>query len=318
MLNNENLKNSRMKKNNEFYTRRVDIDATLYKFEHLFRDKIIYLPCDTVKEGSFAPVSEFVKYFIDNRDRLGIKELVATSLLREGYIVENMLDMYKGEDGEWEMHYSYSTPDKDHYSGDMFSDYCKNIALQADIVITNPPFSQSVNYVRFLLDNDIDFVIIGNINMYCNSMLVNDFFEDKFHTTTTLRMLFNSAEGEVSETATWYTNMPIYATPKYKLRYLPTVEELRQQGVSYDKYNEVDAYEIGAVRWLPRDLDGVYGVPVTTVILIDMINDFELVDIREFLPHLKYAVHTGGLTVPCHGVGGNRAVFKRVLIRRRQ
>ncbi|MEE3417144.1 MAG: adenine-specific methyltransferase EcoRI family protein, partial [Prevotella sp.] len=104
---NDNLHRAKAAKNDEFYTQLSDIEKELSNYPaDTFKNKIIYCPCDVGVDGLDIHKSNFVKYFEMNKERLGYKQLLHTSL-QEGY--------------------------------DFHSDYCTRLLNEADIVVTNPP-----------------------------------------------------------------------------------------------------------------------------------------------------------------------------------
>ena len=122
-LTNANLRKARKNKNDEFYTRYEDIEAEVMKYREQFKDKIVYLPCDSLK-------SEFWLFFINNFQSFSLKKLIATHYEKDG------------------QSYKVWTNDGDNIiqedlagNGDFRSPECIDILNECDIVCTNPPFS---------------------------------------------------------------------------------------------------------------------------------------------------------------------------------
>lgn len=122
MNKNVNLHKAKKAKNDEFYTRLEDIELELsnYPVGH-FKDKVIYCLCDVGVEDLDIPKSNFIKYFEDNKDRLGYKKLIHTSL-QEGF--------------------------------DYRSEYCQKLFKEADVVVTNPPFSLFREFMAILTEHN--------------------------------------------------------------------------------------------------------------------------------------------------------------------
>ena len=144
-MKNKNLHAARRAKSNEFYTQMVDIENELQHYTEHFRGKTVFCNCD-------GPESNFVKYFVDNFDRLGLKKLIAVGFVAEG---RGTLITRVGtvlEVGELEGDGDFRSPE--------------SIALlqEADIVCTNPPFSLFREYVAQLVEYGKKYLIIGNQN----------------------------------------------------------------------------------------------------------------------------------------------------------
>ena len=142
---NNNLNKARFNKKDEFYNLYSDIESELKNYSNHFADKIIYCNCDNPE------FSNFWKYFYDNFHKLGLKLLIAT------YYSEN--DVYKTE---------YNGVDaikiKLAENGDFRSDECIDILKQADIIVTNPPFSLFRKFLDVLISHNKKFIIWGNVN----------------------------------------------------------------------------------------------------------------------------------------------------------
>ena len=126
-----NLHKARKAKNDEFYTRYEDIENECQHYIEHFKNQWIYLPCDTEE-------SNFWKYFVDHFKEYGIKRLTATHINFDGQSYR--LD-YDGSE-------TTKTPLKG--DGDFRSEECTQIKNDADIVITNPPFSLFRDFVKWL------------------------------------------------------------------------------------------------------------------------------------------------------------------------
>ena len=122
------LNRAKEAKQDEFYTQLSDIENELQHYTEHFRGKVVYCNCDDPCK------SNFVRYFRDNFDRLGLLGLISS--------------YYNPADG----------------TGDFRSDECIDLLKQADIVVTNPPFSLFREYVAQLMAYDKKFLIIGNQN----------------------------------------------------------------------------------------------------------------------------------------------------------
>ena len=160
------LGNAKAAKQDEFYTQLSDIEKELRHYRKHFRGKVVYLNCDDPRE------SEFFHYFSYNFEKLGLKKLIAACYKSQD------VDLFSSGDAERAVYLEYEgDKDGDHipgrdeievkeFDGDGDFRSAESIALlrQADIVVTNPPFSLFREYVAQLMEYDNKFIIIGNLN----------------------------------------------------------------------------------------------------------------------------------------------------------
>lgn len=168
---NKNLTNAKSAKNDEFYTQLKDIENELQHYINHFKDKVIYLNCDTKD-------SNFFKYFSSNQNKLGIKKILRTSL-------NDGIDFRSKESIE--------------------------LLKQSDIVITNPPFSLFREYVAQLIEYDKKFLIVGNINAISYKECFEYIKENKMWLGYNTLRHFKQPDGTMYETARsfWYSNLDI-------------------------------------------------------------------------------------------------------------
>lgn len=148
MVKNKNLNDSKKRKNDEFYTLLPDIETELQHYKNRFRGKTIYCNCDNPE------FSNFWKYFKIHFEEFGIRKLISTY-----YDSGKPTYKYVLSSGDTEPTKTPLTGD-----GDFRSDECINILKEADIVITNPPFSLFREYVAQLIKYEKKFAIIGSLN----------------------------------------------------------------------------------------------------------------------------------------------------------
>ena len=151
---NENLHKAKAAKNDEFYTRLEDIEKELEHYRNHFKGKVVYCNCDDARE------SNFFKYFSTNFQKLGLKKLITSGLKIDG--TDGTED---GADGTGVIAIQKGD-DIDIYdgNGDFRSEECIEFLKEADIVVTNPPFSLFREYVAQLMQYGKKFLIIGNGN----------------------------------------------------------------------------------------------------------------------------------------------------------
>ena len=143
---NTSLNRAKRAKNDEFYTQKKDIEKELIHYHSHLKDKIVYCNCDDYRK------SKFVEYFMENFEKIGLKKLISTGFSKDGQ------GTYSEYDG---------TVFKTGFlrgNGDALGEECTEILKQADVVVTNPPFSLFRKYVSHLMKYEKKFIIIGNGN----------------------------------------------------------------------------------------------------------------------------------------------------------
>ena len=241
---NSNLTRARANKNDEFYTQYEDIEKEVSNYAGQLEGKVVYCNCDSDE-------SEFVSYFKDNFNELGIKKLVATHYNDEG-------SSYKiVHDGKHTIKLSLKG------NGDFRSEECVEILKEADIVVTNPPFSLFREYVAQLVEYEKDFLIIGNFNAVTYKEVFPLIKNNKMCLGYSPRSMgFITPEKELKTVnACWFTNMEVSKRQEEIFLY----KDYYGNEEDYPKYDNYNAIEVSKVKDIPRDYDGVMGVPITFV-----------------------------------------------------
>ena len=146
-------------KNDEFYTQRSDIENELSHYADHFKDKVVYCNCDDPKE------SEFWQFFMRNFKAWGLKKVIATHYEPDEKNYSYVLEICEDTNGDGVVNYlDEPTVTQIPCNGDFRSGVCIEYLKEADIVVTNPPFSLFREYVAQLLEYDKKFVIIGHQN----------------------------------------------------------------------------------------------------------------------------------------------------------
>ncbi len=163
---NRSLHAAKETKQDEFYTQLSDIEKELRHYAAHFKGKTVLCNCDDPR------VSNFFRYFLNNFEKLGLKRLITTCYKND------QPDLFSTNACEKGIYFDYSgdqngtrLPDPTKVkpldfkgNGDFRSEECIALLKQADIVVTNPPFSLFREFVEQLMENDKNFLIIGNIN----------------------------------------------------------------------------------------------------------------------------------------------------------
>lgn len=293
---NKNLHKASKAKNDEFYTQLEDIEKELKHYKTQFRGKVVYCNCDDPYESSFF------KYFAANFNALGLKKLVTTSYFpspitgrqlplfeieglkpegKEPFKIEiNKVTDFDSDgavgltDVEWLLKHDANTATPLKGNGDFRSDECIELLKEADVVVTNPPFSLFREFVAQLVKYDKKFLIIGNTN----AVKYNDIFklikDDKLRTGYTnfnVGMFFvvpnnweqfhhiNEEGKKIARvsTACWFTNLDVS-----KHRELITLYK-KYTPKEFPKYDNFDAINVSKYPDIPADYDGIMGVPIT-------------------------------------------------------
>lgn len=270
----KSFREAKVAKKDEFYTQLVDIENELKHYKEHFKGKTVLCNCDDPR------VSNFFHYFSYNFEKLGLKKLITTC-----YKNQNR-DLFSQNDSEraiWLEYYGDQNdnrvPDPDeigiHYfngDGDFRSAECIELLQEADIVVTNPPFSLFREYVAQLIKYEKKFIIIGHQNAITYKEIFPLIKENKIW----LGYGFKGGAGhfisKYDDTATagdhregmirvsgvnWFTNLEIQKRHEDLILYRKySLEE-------YPTYDNYDAINVDKTSEIPMDYDGVIGVPIT-------------------------------------------------------
>ncbi len=289
MAGNKSLNASLKAKNNEFYTRLEDIENELKHYKQHFRGKTVLCNCDDPR------VSNFFHYFSYNFEQLGLKKLITTCYKNQER------DLFSQNDSERAIWLEYNgdrngnrVPDPEEIGinylkgdGDFRSEECIELLKQADIVVTNPPFSSLFReYVAQLMEYNKKFVIIGNQNAIHYKEIFPLIKQNKLWTGYTSPKLFRIPDTAIGKSVKiidgikyqqfgyicWYTNLDI------QKRHEEVVLYKKYNELEHPKYDTFDAIECKPATNIPMDYDGLMGVPIT---FIDKYNpdQFEIVGI---------------------------------------
>ena len=272
--NNSNLGAAKRAKNDEFYTQLTDIEKELRHYRRHFKGVAVLCNCDDPFE------SNFFKYFVLNFNRLGLKKLIATCY--EGSAVAEYHDgkakPYKavvttvydttgdgGVDME-DVRNLFELGENElvelEGDGDFRSEECLALLDEADIVVTNPPFSLFREYVSTLMEHKKKFIIICNKNAITYKEIFPLLKDNSVWLGSESPFEFFTPDGmtkRVNGLTRWYTNLDI----KKRHEDLILVKKYAGHEDEYPKYDNYDAIEVSKVADIPLDYDGVMGVPIT-------------------------------------------------------
>lgn len=364
---NANLAAAKAAKNDEFYTQYRDIGRELsryYERDHDFlRGKVVLCPCDDPEW------SEFTRYLADAFGFYGLKKLICTSYA--GSLVgvtdwqrENgpydpaveprgkvmVLDRDLGGDGRVgrdDLRWEYLEGD-----GDFRSDEVTALRDEADVVITNPPFSLFRQFLAWVMDGGKEFIILGNVNAVTykevfplikdNKIWAGTSFNktmilsmpERYETKMTERDELGRKQGKVPALA-WFTNIPhgkrneplVTDKMEYQLRFNRPLRRILEDKYGqtlgrgadgellqhFPRYDNYDAIEVPRVDAIPSDYDGVMGVPITFLDRYDP-DQFEILGISG---ELANPIEIEGKRHSGRFYVDGQRLYDRILIRKR-
>lgn len=350
---NENLSAAKNAKKDEFYTQLVDIENELKHYKNHFKDKVVLCNCDDPYE------SNFVKYFAMNLNSLGIKKLIATCYStspvmytqlsffegenkpfavesgRKPYVIE--ITEIKDENGDgavdltdFELILKKNKPKMLKGDGDFRSDECIEFLKEADIVVTNPPFSLFREYVAQLTEYNKNFIIIGNVNAITYKEVFPLIKENKMW----LGYSIHSGDREFRVPDTYPLKSAGYRVDENGVKYIRVkgvrwftnidYEERHEDLILYKFYNQeeyptydnYDAIDISKTAEIPCNYDGAMGVPIT---FLDKYNpeQFEILDARKYALFDKQRNKNTLLIKDADGAINGKPRYARILIRKR-
>lgn len=286
---NQFLRRARAIPHDEFYTRYEDIEQELTHYTSHFTGKTVYCNCDDPYQ------SQFFAYFVNNFHKLGLKKLISTCWngiptcyqptlfddsdpvpLRTAYKaivtrVNNGMEDVFDIDG--------NTIEQLSGNGDFRSPECRVLLDEADIVVTNPPFSLFRELVELLVEAGTDFILLGNVN----AVTYRDFWKLYINNVVSLGVTkrgggtifhvpddypLTARDCGIDDNGAKFINVePIRWWTTLNHGYVPPLLEVEKTYAPelYPKYDNCDAIDVDRVGDIPRDYSGVMGVPITFV-----------------------------------------------------
>ena len=367
----KNLKNARRSKKDEFYTQYIDIQKEIEKYldynPNTFRKKIIYCNCDDPFE------SNFFRYFVLNFKRLGLKKLLTTSF-KPSFVANTQLELFsnnkippqaKGRkkvtankfiinevgdidgDGEFNLKdvaLQLKANKNNEWTplngdGDFRSEECIKLFKQADIIVTNPPFSLFRDYVNQIFNYKKKFLIIGNINCLTyrdifqrirkneawigNGMgrWISGFIVPKTYELhgTEARIDEDGNRIVATNNCLWLTNLD-HGRRHQPLTLMTMAENLKfskhkeiRGKKKYYKYDNYNAIEVPFTDAIPSDYKGIMGVPVT---FLDKYNpkQFEILGNSNVTGEREHLMNNVKSASNCTYING-KPQYARILIR---
>ena len=247
MSTNANLHKAKDAKNDEFYTQLTDVSKELMHYKQNFKDKTVLCNCDG------PTLSAFWKYFHLNFSALGLKKLISTHYDKTQPTYK--MEYTGGNDNDIEVGVKTSLEG----NGDFRNQECLDILDEADIVVTNPPFSLFREYVAVLMEHEKKFLIIGSLNAVKYSECFPFIMNNQMWLGNNNVHNFMQPDGTVKKfgNINWYTNLD------FAKRHEKIILWKEYNDKEYPKYETYDAIEVSKVTNIPINYNGIMGVPIS-------------------------------------------------------
>ena len=313
---NANLSNAKRAKNDEFYTQLSDIENELKYYKRHFAGKVVYCNCDDARK------SNFFRFFQKKFNDYGLKKLITTSYNENGH---GSVLVYEGDtNGNGKLDDNEIKVSDLKGNGDFRSEECIELLKEADIVVTNPPFSLFREYISTLVQYNKKFLVIGNQNAITYKEIFPLIKENKLWTGNNMVKTFRVPQvtnknckvlpnGEIIAkfgSICWFTNLDIKKRHEEIILYKSYNEE------EFPKYDNYDAIEVSKVCEIPKDYDGIMGVPITFLYRYNP-SQFEIVGATES----EGKGFSNGLwdekSKDAHSLVNNKKTYKRLFIHKK-
>lgn len=293
---NKLLQKAKKSKSDEFYTQLCDIESELEHYKAHFKDKIVFCNCDD------PIISNFFKYFSSNFEELGLKKVIASCYR------EQPEDLFSQASSERGFFYEYqNTPEQKSKlqtiqvipfkgDGDFRSAESIELLKQADIVVTNPPFSLFREYVEQLVSHKKKFLIIGNVNAITYKEIFKLIKENMAWLGINLGRGISGfivpeyyelygTEARVDESGNriispnnclWLTNLDTFKRHED----IKLVKKYYGNENEYPKYDNYDGVNVNKTKDIPLDYEGAMGVPITFLHKFNP-DQFEIIKFRK-------------------------------------
>ena len=325
---NKSLSSAKTNKEDEFYTQLSDIEKELKHYKNHFKDKVVYCNCDDPR------VSNFFVYFSLNFERLGLKKLITTCYKNQER------DLFSTNNSESAIFLEYNgdkngnnLPDPEEIGikplkgdGDFRSKESIDLLTQADIVVTNPPFSLFREYVAQLIEHDKKFIIIGSQNAVTYKEIfslirenkiwlgnnsgdmefkVPDYYEER---ATRYRKDETGKKWRSMGNICWFTNLDISKRHQDLILYKTYNTD------DYPTFDNYDAINVNKVAEIPMDYKQAMAVPIT---FLDKYNpkQFEIISSNDIRKNEKIPFKEHGLIKDKDGTINGKPTYVRIVIK---
>lgn len=315
-MKNTNLHKAKRNKKDEFYTQLEDIEKELKHYRDHFKGKTVLCNCDD------PVISNFFRFFSYNFEFLGLKKLITTCYKNQ------QTQLFSKHDTEKAIYLEYygdkngnKVPDLEEIgvkplkgNGDFRSKECIEFLEEADIVCTNPPFSLFREYLSQLIEYNKKFLIIGSYNAVTYKEVFPLIRNNKIWLGYHPVKEFMTPNGNMQKfgNVIWYTNLP----HKKRNEELILVKRYKGNEEKYPKYDNYDAIEVSKVVNIPRDYDGIMGVPIS---FLDKYNpeQFEILSSNDYRTNDGIPFKEHGLIKDEDSAVDGKPKYVRIVIRKR-
>lgn len=330
---NTNLIKAKKAKSDEFYTVLSDVEKELKNYKKHFEGKVVFCNCDDPR------VSNFFHYFSYNFEKLKLKKLITTCYKNQSR------DLFSQHDSEKAIWLEYAgdknknnVPDPEEIGikhlegdGDFRSEECIELLKNADIVVTNPPFSLFREYVDQLIAHDKKFLIIGTWNAISYTEIYRLIKADKLWVGVNSNRNFSGfivpkhypmhgSEARIDEEGNrivssnntcWFTNLD------NAKRHEDLIFYKKYNPEEYPKFDHYDAINVDKVAEIPMDYSGAMGVPIT---FINKYNpeQFEILDCNDLRSNDTTPVKKHGLIKDVHSAINGKPKYVRIVVKHRK
>lgn len=358
---NRNLTKAKNTKNDEFYTQYFDIEREINAYleydPNVFRGKTILLPCDDPEW------SNFTKYFAQNFENFGLKKLISTSYAPDSKNFKTVYQptLFETQDPQFDekktvtngkiftLTHDKSGDNKIDFNdlewtylkgdGDFKSEEIKKLRNEADIIITNPPFSLFREFLTWIFEAEKQFVIIGSMNAITYKEVFPLIKEDKMWLGNGFKAgnaffsspmnndyadgVFNPDTGLVKfRNVVWYTNID-HGRRHQPLPLMTMADNIKFskhkeiKGKNYEEFDHYNAINVPFTDAIPNDYDGVMAVPIS---FLDKYSpeQFEIISSNDIRKNDTVPYKEHGLIKDKDGTINGKPTYVRLVIKRRK
>ncbi|KIP64327.1 adenosine deaminase [Prevotella pectinovora] len=287
---NKLLQKAKKSKSDEFYTQLCDIESELQHYTNCFVNKVVYCNCDDPQ------ISNFFRYFKDNFQKLGLRKLIASCFGNAEIVHGNEHAIRNAYYCEYEGNDIPMNVVNFEGNGDFRSTECIELLKQADVVVTNPPFSLFREFVTQIVHYNKQFLVIGNVNAITYKEIFDLIQNDKAWLGVNLgrgisgfivpeHYQLYGTEVKINEEGQriiatngclWLTNLELnqrHEDITLKMEYTGNEDK-------YPKYDNCDGINVNRTQDIPKDYAGLMGVPITFLHKYNP-DQFEIVKFRK-------------------------------------
>ena len=327
-MGNSNLNMARRARKDEFYTQYETIEEELIHYKKHFEGKTVYCNCDDPRW------SNFFKYFVDNFHELKLKRLIASCYVDQSYNLFTIND--KRKPAVWASYDGWLVDGRAPKvseieakelkgDGDFRSEECIELLKQADIIVTNPPFSLFREFVPMLMEYDKKFLVLGTTNAITYKDIFPYIKDNKLWPGVSFNKTIEFEVPDHYDTSkaiekdgkkiikvpaiSWWTNLDY---PR-KHQDIILFREYKGNEDKYPKYDNYDAINVDRVAEIPKNYEGAMGVPITFIGQWSP-KQFEIIGITKSWDNNEYKSYPG-IEAP---IVNGKKLYARLLIQNKR